>query len=200
MNRIHVTLLVLAVLAAGAGIFGSATAQVATSPAPTRVAVCDIEEVFGNYARATDLLAKLNQDREALRAENEQRGRAINAIQMELEGLKEDSQEYQDRFNEMQRLTIERQAWLQFKEAAALREHGRLTGAMYEEINRAIETVARECGYQIVLFNQRSDFRTPTRDVLEQIRARKVLYSDPEIDITQMVLSRLNDAYRAKGQ
>lgn len=201
MSKLQLCLLIAVAALTAAGFYGSAIGQTAAPASPTRVAVCDIEEIYGNYSRATDLVAKLNQNREALRAENEERGRAISAIQMELEGLKEGSQEYQDRYNEVQRLTIERQAWLQFKEAVTLREHSRLTSQMYDEINQAVETIAKEAGYQIVLFKQRPELRGgETRDVLEQIRSRKVLYSDPSVDITQAVLTRLNDAYRAKGQ
>jgi len=36
-------------------------------------------------------------------------------------------------------------------------------------------------------------------ELLAQIRNRKVLYCDSSLDITQTVLARLNEAYRASG-
>jgi Skp family chaperone for outer membrane proteins len=201
MTKLRLSLLIGSIALIAAAFYGSAIGQT-SAPAPaTRVAVCDVEDIYANYTRARDLVAKLNQDRDAVRAENEERGRAIDALQMELEGLKEDSQECQDRLNEIQRLTIDRQSWLQYKEAVILREHARLTSQMYEQINQAVETAAKEGGIQIVLFKQRPNLQArDTRELLEQIRSRKVLYSDPGVDITQLVLTRLNDAYRAKGQ
>jgi Skp family chaperone for outer membrane proteins len=201
MSKLHLCLLIGVLALIGAAIYGSATGQTAGPVPATRVAVCDLESLYANYTRARDMVAKLNQSSEALKAEDQERARAIDALKMELEGLREDSQEFQDRLSEVQRLGVEREAWRQITEQNMLREHNRLTLRMYDEITAAIQAVAQQQGIQIVLFKQNPSFPTRDgRDLLDQIRSRKVLYSEPGVDITPQVLVHLNDAYRAKGQ
>ncbi len=119
----------------------------ADKPAAATVGVCDVVVVFNEYQRAKDLTLKLNERRDALRAENEKRGKAIDVLRTELEGLKAGSKEYEQRLNEVQRLTIERTAWLQFQESLIMRDHQRLTREMYEQILRMIQTVGEQQGF-----------------------------------------------------
>ena len=201
MNKKHLGFLII-LASAGAFLLTNTPAkptEVDNQPA-TRVAVCDIEQIYANYDRARGLIEKLNDSRQATLKENEDRGKSIETLQMELEQLKVGSKEYEDRFNELQRLTIERQSWLQLKEAIILREHARLTTEMYGEITGAIERIARQDGYDVVLFreNKALESREP-KEILDQIRSRKVLYANPACDITQRVLSSMNEAYRSSG-
>jgi len=201
MNKKHLGFLII-LASAGAFLLTNTPAkptEIDNQPA-TRVAVCDIEQIYANYDRARGLIEKLNESRQAILKENEDRGKSIETLQMELEQLKVGSKEYEDRFNELQRLTIERQSWLQLKEAIILREHARLTTEMYGEITGAIERIARQDGYDVVLFreNKALESREP-KEILDQIRSRKVLYAKPSCDITQRVLSSMNEAYRSSG-
>ena len=162
----------------------------------TRVAVCDVAEVFNNYKRAKDLTAKLDARRQRIKSENEKRGKAIEALQMELEGLKEGSKKYEQTFNEIQRLTIEREAWLQFEDSLALRDHHRLSREMYEEIVAMVAAIAKSKGLDLVLY--REGKTPPTQNITELlrvIRARKVLYSAETIDITEETLRSINQNY-----
>ena len=186
-------------LVAGALLLRDSLAQT-SAPAtlsPARVAVCDIQEVFANYARATDLLAQLNDKRQALTTEDEQRGKALDAIQAELSALKRGSKEYEARLAEAERLRIDRAVAMQYKEGVLRRDHRRLTLEMYEEINKTLAAVAKDKGLDLVLYRDGELVDTDeTLELLAQIRTRKVLYSDDRLDITAEVLDRLNAAYR----
>lgn len=164
------------------------------------VAVCDVVVVFNEYQRAKDLTLKLNERRDALRAENEKRGKAIDVLRTELEGLKSGSKEYEQRLNEVQRLTIERTAWLQFQETLIMRDHQRLTREMYEQILKMIQTVAEQNGFLIVLQRDKESLESQTtQELVQKIASRKVLYNHASVDITDPVLARLNDQYRLSG-
>jgi len=208
-------LMVTGVLA-GAMLSKDALAQTAPPPAPPMTvppppgaapvtaatagtaAVCDVVEVFNNYQRAKDLTAKLNDRREEIKAENKKRAESIDAIKMVLEGLKVGSKEYEDRFNEMQKLTIDRQSWLQFQEQMILREHQRLTREMYEQVLQTIAAIARERGFKVVLQRDKESLETrDTAELIQKIAMRKVLFSDESVDLTETVLTRLNQSYRA---
>ena len=178
----------------GAEDYGSTTGQ-------TRVAVCDVVQVFNNYVRANDLTAKLTEQTEAIKGEDEKRRKAIETLEMELEGLLKGSKEYQQRYNEMYRQRINRQAWLKYEEDMARSEHHRLTSEMYVEVRKMIAQVARQTGYQIVLYFKRGEMESgSTTELRQQIELRKVLYADASVDLTDTVLMRLNETYRASQE
>ena len=202
MNK-NVMILVSAAAAVGlALLLNPLWAQPAApaKPAGAQVAVCDVVVVFNEYQRAKDLTVRLNDRRDALKAENDKRGKAIDVLRTELEGLLEGSKDYEQRLNEVQRLTIERAAWLQFQEALIMRDHQRLTREMYEQILRMIQDVARREGFTLVLQRDKESMKSQnTQELIQKIAARKVLYSDDSIDLTDSVLAALNDQYRLSG-
>ena len=162
------------------------------------MAVCDMQAIFSEYTRAKDLLAQLNEKRQALSAEDEQRGKALDALQAELAGLKTGSAEFEARRAQAERQQIDRAVAMQFGEGALRREHRRLTMDMYAEITKVVAAVAQERGFNLVLYRDGTLVDTDeTLELLAQIRSRKLLYSDDNLDITSEVLARLNATYRA---
>lgn len=162
-----------------------------------RVAVCDMQIIFTEYVRAKDLLARLNEKRQALTAEDDQRSKAIDALQAELSGLKPGSAEYDARRAQAERQQIDRAVAIQFAESNLRREHRRLTMDMYTEITQVVAAVAQERGFNLVLYRDGALVDTDeTLELLAQIRSRKLLYSDNSLDITSDVLARLNATYR----
>ena len=199
MNTWRISVVAALALVAGALAYNvSAQTGPAGAPPATRVAVCDIVQVFNNYQRAKDLTNDLNKKREEVKAEDEKRQKAIEALQMEVEQLKIGSSEYEKRQSELQQKVIERKTWREFQDAQALREHTRLTRDMYEEMVGMVSAVAREEGYHLVLYTEHGDIPAEnTQETLRQIERRKVLYSDPSIDLSEKVLMRLNGAYKS---
>lgn len=199
MKASRMYLLVVAAILGGAIVLSHSLAQ---DPAPTgvgtRVAVCDVVQVFNSYTRAKDLTTTLNDKRQEVKAEADKRTSVIESIQLELQGLLPGSKEYERKFNDVQRMAIERKAWLQYQEALVMRDHHRLTKEMYEQIIEMISQVARERGIQIVLYRMRSELESKeTRELLQQIERRRVLYAADGIDMTETVLNRLDEKYRA---
>jgi len=192
------------ILAVSAGAF-TIVALLATSqgfaqavPSGGDVAVCDVEEIFEHYDRANDLTADFIKRSEAITEEGKKRAARIEALREELEGLEPGTEDFEDLVQEIQRQTIEAQAWQDYKMTIARRDQHRLTTDMYDEILVMIETIATEQGYKIVLF--RDSRTTQTKDMNQLVALmgnRKVLYSSPSVDVTQTVLARLNRQYNA---
>jgi len=199
MRFSKLSVLIVVGVALSAAVLSHSLAQPAAKTAtPTRMAVCDVVEIFNNYQRAKDLTAKLNERRKSIQAENEDRGKKIDDKQEEMKALKKGSKEYEARFSELQLMVIEREAWLKFQETLAVREHHRLTVEMYEEIQKTIATLAKERSIQIVLFRDPETITSQTTgELLRQIGMRKLLYSDGSVDMTEDTLRRLNETYRA---
>ncbi len=200
MRKPHAYAVLIAVcLTMGLAFLTHLRAQGPAAPvAPeARAAVCDLQAIFSEYVRAKDLLAQLNEKRQALAAEDEQRSKAIDALQAELAGLKPGSDEYEARRAEVERQQIDRAVAIQFGESALRREHRRLTMDMYTEITQTVTAIAQERGFNLVLYRDGALVDTDeTLELLAQIRSRKLLYSDDSLDITADVLARLNATYR----
>ena len=183
----------------GALVWTNSSAQTPAAATRARVGVCDVVEVFNNYQRAKDLTAKLNERRQAIKAESQKRSKAIDALRLELENYKKGSKKYEDTLNEIQRLSIEADAYLKYQDALALREHRKLTKDMYNEIKAMIARVARQRGVVLVLQREPDEITTEnTAELLRQIYSRKVLYADDSLDLTETVLLALNQAYKAR--
>jgi len=93
---------------------------------------------------------------------------------------------------------MEHKIWMEMKNADLLREHRRYTKQLYEEILAVVAQVAKQRGIDVVLYVEREVVQTEdTRELLTMIERRKVLYASDQVDLTQTVLARLNEAYRA---
>ena len=192
------TLAIIALLA-GALLLTRTSAQTA-APAPTRIAICDLVDVFNNYQRAKDLTAKLNERRLAIKAEGKKRSDAIDALRQELDSYKQGTKKYKETVHQIQWQSLQAQGWLKYQDALALEEHRDLTKEMYKEIREMIAQLAKQRGISVVLQREPGEIETDdTTQLLRQIYNQKVLYSAEELDITEAVLLSLNQAYRAKN-
>ncbi|MHC4982909.1 MAG: OmpH/Skp family outer membrane protein [Planctomycetota bacterium] len=183
-------------LAAG---FGQATPQASPPEATNRIGVCDIGEIFEQCQQASDLNEELRSRREALRVEDAKRTEAAQDLSLELKALKPGSQQYASQLAELQKMQIEQKNWREFEELRLRRWHLTMTKDLYGKVVQATADVAKARGIQIVLDQDHkalSDKDLGT--ALAQISQRKVLYSDPSVDLTAKVLARMNEGYRAR--
>ncbi len=202
MKTSKLWLLAIVVVLAGAVLFNRSFAQVGSgSSGAGKIGVCDVVQIFNSYDRTKDLNTKQTNKIAAMKAEDDMRVKAIEAIRMELEGLKVGSNEFEKRRSEGERLTIERAAWLKFKETQILRDYATLSRDMYKEILAAVKQVASEQGYELILCREPSQLQSESvAELRQEISARKVLYASGNIDVTDHVLARLNQLYRNSKQ
>ena len=206
MKKTGTYLIVSLVLTAGLFVLKDTLAQpaapVAPAPAPvpaTSIAVCDIVEIFNNYQRAKDLSAKVAKTRQGLEAQSKRLAQNIEDMRKELASLKEGSAQYEKRVDQIQKAMIDNRAWLDTELGKNVRSGYKLTQEMYKEIQAAVAQTARDLKCQLVLQRNRSEPRSAnTRELLGRIATRKVIYAAKEVDITEIVLSRLNLAYRQR--
>lgn len=165
-----------------------------------KTAVCNIAQVFENYKRAKDLTADFEKRRVALGEEDARRQRAIESLHLQLDALALGSKAYEAKLSEIEEATLSREVWRKLEEGKLVREHLALTQEMYSDILRLIETVAKERGYELVLYRDELDLASSNRsELLSKIALRKVLYSSDAIDITDAVLKRLDSLYESRG-
>jgi Skp family chaperone for outer membrane proteins len=163
----------------------------------TRVAVVDVVKIFANYQRAKDLEIKLTERRKTIKLEDEGRAKKIESMEQELrDGLNPASAEYEKRLGELTKASVERESWLKFEDAREMQERFRLTDDMYKEVCKVTGVVARQLNFQLVI-NSDDTNADPKQDIFRKIDRKKVVYAESSIDITDQVLSKLNELYKA---
>ncbi|MGC9454439.1 MAG: OmpH family outer membrane protein [Phycisphaerae bacterium] len=197
MKRYRRLIILCSAAIIAAVVLPHALAQSGQFASPTRVAVCDVVSIFRDYDKAKNIIADLESRREQIQQEDQQRQQQLEDLQMELQSYTPGSDQYVQTRNEMERLAIDRKAWLEYQQAVALREHHEKTREIYTEIINKVRQVAEQSGYDLVLFRSQQTI-SPTQStgqLLEEIERRQVLYSSDRVDITPVVLDALNAEY-----
>jgi Skp family chaperone for outer membrane proteins len=173
------------------------------SAASSRIAVLDLVRVFNETAQIQDLNDLIRQKNDDYAKEAKQRKKVIEDRQLELSAFKIGSQDYDTRRKNLIRLNIEANVWLKVSEQEIEQLRYDWTKIVYEKAMQASAEVARERGYDIVL--QRTDFKPdevaePSLQSIQRlIRDRAVVYHAKEIDITDLVMQRMDREYKAAG-
>jgi Skp family chaperone for outer membrane proteins len=166
--------------------------------AGTRAVCVDVVRIFNEYQRQKDLSEEMKQLQDKLQLESDERKRRIDTQQATLDAMNPNDPAYVGKMREMVKMQIEYKNWFELKQAEMTREIAVWSARIYTEILNAIEQIAMQDGYDVVLY--RDEFEPITSDpetIREQIRGRKVLYCSPAADITDIALKKLNDDYRA---
>jgi Skp family chaperone for outer membrane proteins len=203
-NRINWPVLVLLTVIAGMVGYGTYAQKSPAPAAPCVVATVDIEAIFRGLTERSAADATLTQLAEELDAKGLRDREQIDLLRQDLDLYSPDSKQYQETATRVAQMGYRLQAYREFAVRKLEVEKTRTLRALYAKIKASIGELSRKQGYDIVFVND-TVVELPT-DVTEaetwrQISARRMLYTDPQLDITQQVLEYMNDAYKvAQGQ
>ncbi len=182
-------------------LIGIATLTIAATAQAqgNRVACIDVVYVFNEYKLQKDLNTQLRDEQTRLEQEAQQRQQKIEQLEATLRAMDPRDPTYESRISDLTRMRIELRAWGETTQAMITRRLGTWSNQIYKEILRTVETVARERGYDMVVYRDAYEETNDPELVKQRIRLRKVLYFNPSIDISNEVLSRLNKEYDAQA-
>jgi len=202
MNTRNTLLILLIVLAAVAAWSGSNVllAQGAGAAASGGVAVVDTVQIFNQYQQIVDLNAMLKARNDQLREETEAKKKVIEQKGQELSAFAPDSPDFLARQKELLRMRVDLDAFVRVKQFELQRTHVHWTRTTYNQILDTVEALATQRNLSLVLYKDEIDANAnEMKALLQQIRARKVLYSADTIDLTSQVLEKLNADYKLRG-
>jgi len=207
MSRRNNLSLIIMVLALGVIASYQALAQRGAAISPPIVATVRIEPLFDGLhqrAEAKTMIAALEED---IIAKQGQRQETINQLEIELEDVVAANrrEELTDKIA-MERM--KHQFWFQEARMELEVEKALRLQELYKSVKEAIADLAEAEGYDIVTLNDSSDelpfdreSRMPAQiQILQQIATRKMLYLNPAIDVTEDLVVRMNNAFRAAQQ
>lgn len=201
-----VRLLIIGVFTGGtltvAQSLGQAEPPGSSGTARPHTAVIDLVRVFNECAQITDLNELIRRKESELQAEAEQRRKVIENKQVELSAFRPGTADHEARRNDLVRLNIEANVWLKITEQNLEREKFEWTRVIYENTIKATAKISQEMGFDLVL--QSKPFKPENIEqsiggIQRMIKGRSVVFSVPEIDITDRAIRALDAQYKAAG-
>ena len=173
---------------------------------PTSVAVVNVPAVLEKLEQRAVAEAELMMMAQQIHDENEQWREKIEGIETQLKELPQTDETrrrtLQDQFA---RQRLEYEEWRRYKYDRLDIEKSLLMQDLYRKVLEALGELAEIEGYDIVLADDSGDALQLSPDapmsregqVRQQIRARRVLYANPAVDITDQLVERMNNAFSA---
>jgi Skp family chaperone for outer membrane proteins len=201
------TLLVIAALVFAAAAFVGVMARPAhgVQPAtaqPGRVAVVRMAELQNSMQEAQAINTRNRARIEEINAEARQRAERIRELQENLRNLAPGSEQADQVYNELLNSNAELQIFQQVEQVKIQQQDGRDAMQLYRKMTAAIEEVARDRGYDVVLRAEpqlQAEAVQFTPESWAAIQSRPLVFHSENVDITQAVLAKL-DADFAAGQ
>jgi len=187
-----IVLSVMMLIGAGVGAQGLAAAR------PTKVAVVDVLKVFNGLQEKTQVEADIRTRGERLRNEEEARRKELNDLQTDLQLLATDTPAYAQKTEQIKAKVIELQVWSRINADNLQAESSIQLANIYRKMLETIGRVAKENQYDLVIYKeQQADFANAKAETINQlIQIRKLLWSADDLDLTDQVITRMNNEYK----
>lgn len=188
------SVLVLAVIAAMFG-YRSLANRAAAPQQPSRVATVNLETVFNGLDERARVDSEMTALAESLDKQGQEKREEVEGLINDLELFPVGSKQYEQAQQEVAEKTYHLQAFhewslrkLELAKSSALR-------GIYDHIKQAARDLAEENQYDIVFVDDSVvalPDETTEAETWRQISARRTLYANPAIDISEAVIAQLN--------
>ncbi|MBH06648.1 MAG: hypothetical protein CMJ20_10030 [Phycisphaeraceae bacterium] len=161
------------------------------------IAVVDVQKVFRNCKEKQHIDADIESRRTNAQAKASAAQDELRELQKDLELLNPEEEAFQHKQEQIARAIIEGQTELKFRETQIVREMMLRSGSLYRKMRRACGDVSRANGHDVVLYKEPEELvRSQNLEQLSrQIGGRKVLWAAGELDITDQVIQKLDNAW-----
>ncbi len=200
MKRWYLPLAVLVVVLTTVVCTRLSVGQNGTTWPSARAATLDVVKIFNGFQQTKDLNDELSKRGDTLKKEIQDKRKILENKRTELDAFKPDSPDYMKRFNDLMKQDIEFSTWGQFMQAQVEAEHRVWLKRTYQQIIDASKQIAKERGIDVVMYTDAPAIEGESLEVMrDNIRRRKIIWSDPQVDVTEPVLQRLNRDYEKAG-
>jgi Skp family chaperone for outer membrane proteins len=192
-QRTLATLAVVAMLCVTALLMAQGATK---APRPARVAVADVRKIFNSLDERTKMEADLNVMDQQILKEKETREQKIKDMALDLSMVGQSNADAVRMTDDLDKTRFEHGVWMQWQQQKRTREARLRTLDLYRKIAKAIEDAAKVNGYDLVLYTDDVDMELIKPDeVSALISSRRVLYSAADLDITESIITQMNNAF-----
>lgn len=162
--------------------------------APAKVAIVDISKILQNSQKHKQWQQKMTDQETQMKGEFQKDKEALEVLQKNLDLLNLGSKDYVDTMKEFLDKKSLLEAKDKFYQEKVNLEMLQWTENLYKQMLDVTSQIAQKKGLDIVLAQEELDTQSPSlRDLMLNIRTKKVLYCTTQIDITAEVLAVLDE-------
>jgi Skp family chaperone for outer membrane proteins len=175
---------------------------------PTAVAVVNLQVLVDGLNQYSDAIMRIERMRSDREAEGDRRAALMKTLQDELKDIPEASTEAKRAKEDQIMLEqLNNQAWLRLSADKLDIEKSLSLQDLYRSIKQAIGALAAADGWDIVLvddsrgelgINPNSQLSREAQ-ITQQMVSRRVLFAAGAVDITDQLITRMNNAYQSGG-
>jgi Skp family chaperone for outer membrane proteins len=163
-------------------------------------AVVDVQRVLNGLAEKNVVEADITRRGEQLQKQTQEKAKEVRDLEQDLSILGPDSEAYRQTNEKRQEKTIALEVWQRLKLQELETEKALQMEHLYRKLTAAVERLAKKQGYDLVLYKDETEsLRAKTQQQVGAIISmRKVLYSAPELDLTDQLTQMLNNEFNNK--
>ena len=190
---------VLALGVAAMPLAGPAMAQQQPAAPRTVLAVVNLAKIFDGLNEKIDNAAELDKLKRDLQAEQSKRKDEIDNLSGSLgKTFREGTDEYKAAQDNILKKAMDLQSFSSYAQQKIALETRLRYVKLYNDVNKAVEAYAKAAGIVMVFVADDADLGTTAdpSEVLNRISNRKVMYADPNYDISGKIIEKMNTEYR----
>jgi Skp family chaperone for outer membrane proteins len=196
MTRIRIIPTTLAAAALVLGLSLPAMAQ--------KIATANPARIFNEIQETKDLQTKFNADLSSLSEQKKQKELQLRDTQAARDSLKPDTAQWAERNKELMRLAVEYEVWQKVVQADLERQQKLQMKAIFDRITESIAQVASARQIDLVIAEVRPELpdnidQINTNDLRARLISRNVLFSVPQVDISNDVIAAMDAKYKGGG-
>jgi Skp family chaperone for outer membrane proteins len=164
-----------------------------------KIAIVDIEKTFNLLDERSQVQADLAVMGEKFSQESEAMNREIKDLEEDLKVLDTSSPAFRAKEEALSKKAFEKQAWMTWRQNTMQREQKLRQLDLYRKINIAAAGLAKENGYDIVMFKEppiENMARLNPQDQQDAMGNRKLIYFAPDLEITEPLITKMNNEYK----
>jgi Skp family chaperone for outer membrane proteins len=136
--------------------------------------------------------------REQLRQEQTAKQDEVNRLSAQLQQNAPDSEAYKKTDADLRQKRADLEAWTRMKTEELINEETRIIRQIYEDVEAAAAEYGKKHSYSLIIKEDDLDLvKAGIAELKVKVALRKVLYSDPALDITDALVKLLNEKYAA---
>lgn len=160
------------------------------TPQPFPIAVIDVATVLENLPQFRSEQMVLRADVERARSHFQERQNALVQQQQELQKVSPDTPDYKEKIARLQQEISQLQTEFQLQQQEFFNRERQLLLGAYKQIEGAVDQIARERGFVLVLRTSREPSSNNPQELLSYL-GREVVWADATIDITKDVVAKI---------
>lgn len=181
------------------GFLGGAAMLVPSRPAV--IASVDLERVYNSLDQQAASDAELEKLAATLAVEEEKQREALRALEGELDTFKPGSEAHRKMMSQIEEKLVLYKALVEFDRQKIEARRAEYIRRIYDEIKATLRVLSKENSWDVVFLDDSIpplEITDPQR-TMQQISARRMLYTNQELDVTEVLILRMNADFAARG-